>query len=355
MDYCIAAPFIVRLFEDGFFNEDGTEKKHTYFESGTSIAAPTVAGGMALIWNLFPDLTSLNIVQLTLDCAEPLGGGINELTGRGKFSLTCMTDPVSGDVKLPEKYALNGASVTLNTVVRSYGAGFSSTSVADSYGRVFSFSLKEVRSDGSGTTFARGLAGYLGGVTTDRELSYKDDYRWGKYSLTGIGASGIIAAPLRESTSPTSVSWLGDVELFSQVGYEKRMLLGINSHKSLSDSLSFSTVFGAEAGKDGSLDLYVEDKEWCVAPFLGTAVTRKMNAVVVSVAGSTTHTLCDGLSATSLSLRGSIATEVFTHGVVEFAIDHSLGTRGKVNVAGYDFNLVPLKRTEASLMLRFSF
>jgi len=69
--------------------------------SGTSFAAPHVAGAIALLLQAFPNLTAAQAVNILLTTADPGGdGGINTVYGRGILDLTKAFQPV-GAMSIP--------------------------------------------------------------------------------------------------------------------------------------------------------------------------------------------------------------------------------------------------------------
>ena len=77
-------------------NEEGEH----YLYSGTSFSAPTVTGAVALMAQLFPNLSGRQIVDLLFKSADDLGAaGTDSIFGRGRLNITRAMQPI-GTVSL---------------------------------------------------------------------------------------------------------------------------------------------------------------------------------------------------------------------------------------------------------------
>ncbi len=156
--YCITAP--------------GSDVNIGRFEvSGTSFAAPMVAGAVAVISEAFPYMTANEITQLIFTTARDLGAdGNDEIYGWGMLDLERATRPVGaalvplGDGMTPLRMA--SASGTMARKLKSANLQFA---FFDSFGRAFTANLNDnisftergrgfdrLRADDPRVTFAAG-------------------------------------------------------------------------------------------------------------------------------------------------------------------------------------------------------
>lgn len=69
--------------------------------SGTSMAAPSVAGGIAILFQAFPYVETADILQLLFTTADDLGAaGVDEVYGHGMMNLAAALNPV-GSLAIP--------------------------------------------------------------------------------------------------------------------------------------------------------------------------------------------------------------------------------------------------------------
>lgn len=131
-------------------NENGT----AVLASGTSYAAPAVAGAVALLAQAFPTLTSNQIVDLILTSARDLGAaGVDNVYGYGLLDLASAfaakgSTSVAGTT-IPVSTTL--ANGTLSAPMGDATVGGLSTVVLDAYGRAYGADL--------GGTFDRAYSG----------------------------------------------------------------------------------------------------------------------------------------------------------------------------------------------------
>lgn len=135
-----------------------------FYFSGTSYSAPTISGAVALMAQLFPNLTGRQIVDLLLRTADDLGtGGIDSTYGRGRLNITRAVAPV-GTVSLPgSKVAVTGANDLPSVAgdVTTKGAKLGAI-VLDSFDRAYAIDLAKTLSSAAQ---ARPLERALGGGT----------------------------------------------------------------------------------------------------------------------------------------------------------------------------------------------
>ena len=115
-DYCIAAPGgEVKVAYFGPHPDTSAPVRGIAISSGTSVAAPMVAGGLAIMKQLFRDqLSNTELVTRLFETADNTGVYSNRAVyGRGKLDLAAATHPV-GALEIP---------VAANQVASAYQAG----------------------------------------------------------------------------------------------------------------------------------------------------------------------------------------------------------------------------------------
>ena len=92
-DFCLSAPgTLITSTEVG--NNYGTR-------SGTSMAAPMVSGGLAILFQAFPYVETADIMQLLFETATDLGDkGVDSIYGHGMMNLAAALNPV-GSASIP--------------------------------------------------------------------------------------------------------------------------------------------------------------------------------------------------------------------------------------------------------------
>ncbi len=129
--------------------------------SGTSMAAPHVAGAIAVLKQAFPSLTPTQIVDLLLTTATDLGApGIDAVYGRGLLNLSQATVPL-GVMRLatPGGPAASSATVPSSGIAlgAAFGDALSKSSLAlgafDDYDRVYQVNLRDFVAQAPRETF----------------------------------------------------------------------------------------------------------------------------------------------------------------------------------------------------------
>jgi len=178
--------------------------------SGTSFAAPQIAGAVALLAQAFPNLSGAQIVELLYATARDAGApGADPIYGRGVLDLTRAFQPVGSTAVAGAGATVSttAAGGTLSAPMGDAAAGTMGAVVLDGYSRAFAIDLAAnlahgsarpllapaLQSAGRQVAFAAGDTavavtlvprGVLGGVATDR-LSL---------SSTDAGAARAVAA-----------------------------------------------------------------------------------------------------------------------------------------------------------------
>ncbi len=115
-EYFLAAPGVQILAPE--LNGDAA------LVSGTSFAAPHVAGAAAVVLEAAPFLEVGDVVELLLDTATDLGDpGTDEIYGRGLLNLEAALAP-QGPLSVPLDSSVDGAAAALGTTGLQLGAAF---------------------------------------------------------------------------------------------------------------------------------------------------------------------------------------------------------------------------------------
>jgi hypothetical protein len=108
--------------------------------SGTSMAAPAISGGVALVHQMWPYMTGDNIVKLLMETADKSFAGYNvNIHGQGVMDLDNATSP-QGAIGIPTTGRIDGATASLDGQLSVAGmnmASLSSMMVVDDYDRNF--------------------------------------------------------------------------------------------------------------------------------------------------------------------------------------------------------------------------
>lgn len=146
-NFCLAAPG-----DQIVSSVDPSDSASGYgIMSGTSMAAPHVAGAIAVLKQAFPSLTPTQIVDLLLTTATDLGApGIDDVYGRGLLNLAQATVP-AGVMRLASAGGPAASSATVPASGIALGAAFgdalSKSSLAlgafDDYDRVYQVNLRD--------------------------------------------------------------------------------------------------------------------------------------------------------------------------------------------------------------------
>ena len=139
-------------------NEKGVE----FFYSGTSFSAPTITGAVALMAQLFPNLTGRQIVDLLFRTADDLGAsGTDAIFGRGRLNITRAVQPVGTMSLAGSAVAVTGSAGDVPsaagdaTVKGGYGA-----IVLDGFDRAYAIDLaKTIRLADQARPLERALGG----------------------------------------------------------------------------------------------------------------------------------------------------------------------------------------------------
>jgi len=207
--YCLAAPGSNIL---GIY---GTQLA---IGSGTSFAAPMVAGGVALLEQEWPYLTGSQITSILLRTATKTGIYANSnIYGQGMMNLAAATAP-QGTVVVPTGATVASGAVPLNQSGLSLPAGFgkiaaagNSMMVLDDYGRAYSVSMSSM------------VGGTQSWVNMDTQMA-----RFGAdqtiTELPGGWKLGLVddANLAEHATVPTAIAGLGNPYL--SMGMDQKMV-----------------------------------------------------------------------------------------------------------------------------------
>ncbi|WP_448582437.1 S8 family serine peptidase [Thermaurantiacus sp.] len=134
-NYLLAPGVSVRSFD-----HNGTE----FLYSGTSLAAPVVAGAAALLAGAFPNLSGAQIVELLLMTADDRGApGADPVTGRGLLNIGRAFQPQGttrlAGAKTPVSLTMNGSLGP--AMGPSFGTSLGQVAIEDAYGRPYTLAI----------------------------------------------------------------------------------------------------------------------------------------------------------------------------------------------------------------------
>lgn len=144
--------------------------------SGTSMAAPHVAGAVAVVHQMWPHMTGANVSQLLLDTASTDGiKNYNpETHGQGMLDLAAATSP-QGAVGIPTTGRVDGGKAVINggTLAMSTGSisSLDEVMVIDDYDRDFYFNANDMMSVHD-TRTASTIKAAQQGVHADNYIGY---------------------------------------------------------------------------------------------------------------------------------------------------------------------------------------
>ena len=135
----------------------------SFYWSGTSFSAPTIAGAVALLAQAFPNLTGQQIVSILFNSADPLGtGGVNATFGHGRLNLQRAFAP-QGTLSLADSKIAISAAQNGNLPAAAGDAaskGSMGAIVLDGYSRAYALNLaKTLRVADQLRPLERALAG----------------------------------------------------------------------------------------------------------------------------------------------------------------------------------------------------
>lgn len=148
--------------------------------SGTSMAAPAVSGGIAVIHQMWPHMKGENLVQLLLNTADKTIAGYDEnIHGQGLMDLDEATTP-QGAIGIPTTGRIDGTSISISSVNGMSIAGASisaldSMMVVDEYDRDFYVNGNNYNVGGTGIANFNDMAEVIVPTTESINVSLADD------------------------------------------------------------------------------------------------------------------------------------------------------------------------------------
>jgi subtilase-type serine protease len=169
-DFCLVAP---GEFSLSAWSLDGRERGGDEYEhrSGTSMAAPIVTGGVAVLRQAFPELTPPEALRILFDSAKDLGEvGVDEIYGHGLMDLEAALMP-KGSLRLASSSSVRGPTHGVEESWIALGGGIGAALAAsvsgqtivtiDDYGRGYDIPVSSFVGQGVGDLV------YPLGVTSD--------------------------------------------------------------------------------------------------------------------------------------------------------------------------------------------
>ena len=256
--------------------------------SGTSAAAPHVAGAAALLRSLWPQLSAAEVVEILLDSATDLGApGTDPVFGRGLLNVGAAVSPM-GAVSVTGADGLASTASSLQaTLSGPFGgaslSGLGDIVVFDSFNRNFTQSLDGVVSHSGPQRFDlttafnpfetrnHAVRRLSGGVTARMQLTSADR------SLTDFSS--------HQAASFSGVDLRNDVN-------EDRLAVALTSDLGAGRLLSFSQGFAPTAvdsqnqslrrtpfvSQSAFTDAYLPNAEGAIASVLQTPIAKNLHA-----------------------------------------------------------------------------
>jgi hypothetical protein len=169
-----------------------------FFYSGTSFAAPTITGAVALMAQLFPNLTGRQIVDLLFRTADDLGeAGTDAVYGRGRLNLSRAVQPVGTLSLAGTSTAVTGSSGDAPPASGdATGSASMGAVVLDGFDRAFAIDLaKTIRSaeqsrpleQALGSRGIKGMSGHAGPLTIAMTVAERPNRAGFAVTRAGIG------------------------------------------------------------------------------------------------------------------------------------------------------------------------
>lgn len=270
----------------------------TALYSGTSFAAPTVSGAIALLAENFPNLSGRDLVDIILTAADDAGtAGIDSVYGRGLLNISRAIAP-SGETRLAGT-DIRVAVPDSGSLGTAFGDGLSqshalaSVEVTDRYGRSYGVPLAaSLRRAPAGRLRGRLLGGAIASASTSRatetlrlDLQIRADRRHTAstrgfrsldtdtanlgFAQRGLDAHAASRNPLRETRlGLTTANGLGLVLATGQLAAES--LPGSSARGFVTDD-----ALGAEDGSNSNSRLLVMAEKRSGAVTLAIAASRR--------------------------------------------------------------------------------
>lgn len=232
----------------------------TKYMSGTSMAAPKVAGAVALLAQKYPHLKGSEIASILFQTATDLGApGVDVVYGHGLLNVEKSMAPI-GDLTLPSANTVQGVGTSLQAIsVSPTTAAFASAPILnetvafDSYGRGYNVELTQAVSTSEPSfdfdmyTFTHNK-GIMMGVDSFNQ-SFAVGYNFGGYSVAFTSSNdlfGMDDTTLSFGEASTQYMRVG----YNENGWNANIDMGYSEGGSVSNSLvtSYTDILGVGAG-----------------------------------------------------------------------------------------------------------
>lgn len=339
MDWCISAP--------GNSVQSTAIGGGVTYKSGTSMAAPLVAGAAAVIKSQSPELTAPQISQILFETATDLGDpGVDEIFGHGMLNLDNAQSP-QGELKLYQSTHIDGpntslassgirASSALGTALTTALSG-QTLMVGDIYDRAFYLDAD---------TLVQTSTAALPSVTAQEETLYGMGGGMAMISGTNVlgvqydGADGAYHFAQGNAFADTeNMTPLAYMEADYTAGYKVNISPALSMSTSLAaangeaDALGTSLSLKASMGEQGSFTASVGrlDESGTVlgSAFMG-ASGGNGQATTSFVQIATQIALAEG---TSLTMSGTTSNTSFDQDGIINRGKNLMGSSGKVAIA----------------------
>lgn len=256
--------------------------------SGTSAAAPHVAGAAALLRDLWPQLSAAEVVEILLDSATDLGApGTDPIFGRGLLNVGAAVSPM-GTVSVTSADGLSAAASSLQAQLSGpFGtaslSGLGDVVVFDSFNRNFTQSLD-------------GAVSHSGPQRFDLTTAF-DPFETRDYAVRRL--SGRVTAQMQLTSSDRSLTDLSSNQAASFAGAdvendlnEDRLAFALTTDLGEGRRLSFAQGFAATTvdsqnqslrrtpflSQSAFTDAYLPEAEGALATMLQTPLSKNLHA-----------------------------------------------------------------------------
>lgn len=303
-------------------------------KTGTSMAAPTISGGVAIIHQMWPHMTGSNLVQVLLRTANKNIPDYDEnVHGQGLMDLEAATRPL-GELGIPTSGRAEGKNLPIYGGMQ-FGAAATSLSaleevmIVDEYDRDFYFN-------------ANSMVERVDTRTMSYTVAHKDKINTNAYA--GYGATqnaGTENMLIGASSDLKSLNVAYDFDNGVSVGYlrEEGTFLGNTAKSSLMKVDGAQTVYmGYNAEKEaGSLTIFGgATVAFTKADVDSSAMMKSMDTLVSNTANIGAELALNDTS--SIGLVTSLPVAI-TSGSANFKAAQSISDNGDINYANVSSSL----------------
>lgn len=257
-----SADIVLAALGEGVRSLDlGNDPTTYYVYSGTSFAAPQIAGAAALLKQAFPNLSSAQIVQLLLQSAVDAGAtGTDAIYGHGILDIAAAFAP-SGTTTL-------GSSATTVSLTQN---GTLSSAMGDASGAA---PAKVVAIDAIGRAYTLSVQRSL---TPGASFPVLTSLRDGPVRSLSLGAADLAATIAFTDRGTARVNRFGEPVAYTDVGTVSTSLtlrVGATTSVSVASNTRLSPADGGDEGSFLAVHQSQDSFGFAVAPAMAAAITH---------------------------------------------------------------------------------